>query len=76
MQTCPAQMTCRSLFHLVRQLHNYKLKQRKATGFGHFVPRPSSGSLPGLRKGQDLEPFLQSVSMLIIYLGQKYKKHK
>jgi hypothetical protein len=46
-----------SSFYLVRQLHNYKLKQSKATGFGLFVPRPSSGSLPGLRKGQVLEPF-------------------
>jgi hypothetical protein len=57
------------LLYLVYQLHNYELKQSKATGFGLFVPRPSSGSLPGLRKGQDLERFLQSVSMLITYLG-------
>jgi hypothetical protein len=58
-----------SSFYLVRHSHNYKLKQNKATGFGLFVPRPSSGSLPSLRKGQDLEPlFLQNVSMLIIYL--------
>jgi hypothetical protein len=33
-------------FYLVRQLHNYKLKQRNATGFGLFVPRPSACSLP------------------------------
>jgi hypothetical protein len=64
-----------SSFYLVRQLHNYELKQNKATGFGLFVPRPSSGSLPGLRKGQDLDLFfLQGVSMLIIYFGIKTYK--
>ena len=37
-----------SSFYLVRPLHNFKWKQRKTNGFGLFVPRPSSGSLPGL----------------------------
>jgi hypothetical protein len=42
---------------LFRQLLNYELKLSKATCFGLFVRWPSSGSLPGLGKGQDLEPF-------------------
>jgi hypothetical protein len=51
-----------SSLYLVHQLRNYKLEQSKATGFGLFVPRPSSGSLPGLREGQDLELFSSSSS--------------
>jgi hypothetical protein len=64
----------RSSLYLVRQLHNYKLKQSKATGFGLFVLRPSSGYLPGLNKGQDLEPFYRVYRQCLSYI--MYYPHK